>query len=114
MDECAHALQAGSWDCLKTMDGHKGSVNSVAVHPNGTVALSVGRCATAEGIERCKLMASCCLRACESGTGTSLVGQHMRGHLHTEFAACCQELQDQRDCAAINASAGTGSCGCGT
>lgn len=37
-------LQAGSWDCLKTMEGHKGSVNSVAVHPNGTVALSVGRC----------------------------------------------------------------------
>jgi hypothetical protein len=41
-------LQAGSWDCLKSMDGHKGSVNSVAVHPNGSVALSVGRCGAAE------------------------------------------------------------------
>lgn len=43
-------LQAGSWDCLKTMEGHKGSVNSVEVHPSGTVALSVGRCAFAEAL----------------------------------------------------------------
>lgn len=40
----AASLQGGSWDCLKTMEGHKGAVNSLSVHPNGSVALSVGRC----------------------------------------------------------------------
>lgn len=35
--------QGSSWDCLKTMEGHKGAVNSLSVHPNGSVALSVGR-----------------------------------------------------------------------
>ncbi len=37
------ALQGGSWDCLKTMEGHKGGINSLSVHPSGSVALSVGR-----------------------------------------------------------------------
>lgn len=46
----ASDLQAGSWDCLKSMDGHKGGVNSLSVHPNGSVALSVGRCFAATAL----------------------------------------------------------------
>lgn len=77
------------------MDGHKGSVNSVAVHPNGTVALSVGRCAAAEGIERRKLIGSCCLHA--------EVGEYRRASRWTAYAQAhrvCSApltLQDQRD-----------------
>ncbi|CAG8447385.1 11020_t:CDS:2 [Ambispora leptoticha] len=29
------------WECLKTMKGHKGRVNSLAIHPSGKIALSV-------------------------------------------------------------------------
>ncbi|ORX90749.1 WD40 repeat-like protein [Basidiobolus meristosporus CBS 931.73] len=29
------------WECLKTMKGHKGRVNSISVHPSGKLALSV-------------------------------------------------------------------------
>ncbi|PKK73932.1 WD40 repeat-like protein [Rhizophagus irregularis] len=29
------------WECLKTLIGHKGRVNSLAVHPSGKIALSV-------------------------------------------------------------------------
>lgn len=29
------------WECLKTLKGHKGRVNSLAVHPSGKIALSV-------------------------------------------------------------------------
>ena len=31
------------WECLKSMKGHKGCVNSIAVHPSGKMALSVGK-----------------------------------------------------------------------
>jgi WD40 repeat protein len=31
----------GDWEHLKQMKGHKGSVNSLAVHPSGRLALSV-------------------------------------------------------------------------
>ncbi|XP_072045816.1 p21-activated protein kinase-interacting protein 1-like [Amphiura filiformis] len=31
-----------SWDCMKTLKGHKGGVNSIAIHPSGKLALSVG------------------------------------------------------------------------
>lgn len=31
------------WTVLRTLKGHKGRVNSVAVHPSGKVALSVGK-----------------------------------------------------------------------
>lgn len=40
---CVLGLQGGSWECLKTMEGHKGEVNAVSVHPSGSAALSVGR-----------------------------------------------------------------------
>ncbi len=37
--------QAGrGWEHLKTMRGHKGSVNCLAVHKSGRIALSVSRC----------------------------------------------------------------------
>ncbi|XP_072169804.1 p21-activated protein kinase-interacting protein 1-like [Diadema setosum] len=32
-----------SWECMKVMKGHKDAVNSVAVHPSGKLALSVGK-----------------------------------------------------------------------
>ena len=76
------------------MDGHKGSVNSVAVHPNGTVALSVGRCATAEGMERCKLIGSCCLRACE---GEHRHASHWTAYVQAFTHRVCSVLLDLRD-----------------
>lgn len=33
----------GSWELLKTMKGHKKSVNSIAIHPSGQLALTVSR-----------------------------------------------------------------------
>ena len=33
----------GDWEHLKVMKGHKGAVNSMSVHPSGTLALSVSR-----------------------------------------------------------------------
>lgn len=35
--------QGRSWECLKHMEGHKGEVNDLSIHPSGSVALSVGR-----------------------------------------------------------------------
>ncbi|KAL9972329.1 hypothetical protein ACROYT_G018614 [Oculina patagonica] len=32
-----------TWDCLKTLKGHRGHVNSVSVHPSGRLALSVAK-----------------------------------------------------------------------
>ncbi|XP_073252520.1 p21-activated protein kinase-interacting protein 1-like isoform X2 [Porites lutea] len=32
-----------TWDCLKTLKGHRGHVNSVSVHPSGRLALSVSK-----------------------------------------------------------------------
>jgi protein MAK11 len=29
------------WECLKILKGHKGRVNSLAIHPSGKIALSV-------------------------------------------------------------------------
>lgn len=37
------------WQHLKSMRGHKGAVNSVAVHPSGLLALSVARCGRGVG-----------------------------------------------------------------
>ncbi|KAL0953924.1 hypothetical protein HGRIS_005089 [Hohenbuehelia grisea] len=36
-------FRARDWSVLRTLKGHKGRVNSVAVHPSGKVALSVGK-----------------------------------------------------------------------
>ena len=36
-------FRARDWAVLRVLKGHKGRVNSVAVHPSGKVALSVGR-----------------------------------------------------------------------
>ncbi|KAG6850676.1 hypothetical protein H0H93_010404 [Arthromyces matolae] len=36
-------FRARDWTVLRSLKGHKGRVNSVAVHPSGKVALSVGR-----------------------------------------------------------------------
>ncbi|KAJ3554846.1 hypothetical protein NM688_g2897 [Phlebia brevispora] len=36
-------FHARDWTVLRTLKGHKGRVNSVAVHPSGKVALSVGK-----------------------------------------------------------------------
>lgn len=35
--------KAGSWECLRTLRGHKGPVHSFAVHPSGKLALSCGK-----------------------------------------------------------------------
>ena len=35
--------QTSDWTCLKALKAHKGSVNSLAVHPAGIVLLSAGR-----------------------------------------------------------------------
>lgn len=35
--------KTSNWDCVKTLRGHKSSVNWVAVHPSGKLALSVGK-----------------------------------------------------------------------
>lgn len=32
-----------TWDALKPMRGHKGAINTLAVHPTGALALSAGR-----------------------------------------------------------------------
>lgn len=32
-----------TWECLKTLKGHRGHVNSVSVHPSGRLALSVSK-----------------------------------------------------------------------
>ncbi|XP_064617137.1 p21-activated protein kinase-interacting protein 1-like [Liolophura sinensis] len=32
-----------TWECLRTLRGHKGGVNHVSVHPSGKLALSVGK-----------------------------------------------------------------------
>ncbi|KAJ1953281.1 60s ribosome biogenesis protein mak11 [Dispira parvispora] len=34
--------RAKDWECLAAMKGHKGRVNSIAIHPSGRLALSVG------------------------------------------------------------------------
>src|SRR5882762_1039095 len=36
-------FRARDWAVLRSLHGHKGRVNSVAVHPSGKVALSVGK-----------------------------------------------------------------------
>ena len=36
-------FHARDWTILRTLKGHKGRVNCVAVHPSGKVALSVGK-----------------------------------------------------------------------
>lgn len=36
-------FRARDWAVLRSLKGHKGPVNSVAVHPSGKVALSVGK-----------------------------------------------------------------------
>ncbi|EKM81619.1 hypothetical protein AGABI1DRAFT_69942, partial [Agaricus bisporus var. burnettii JB137-S8] len=36
-------FHARDWTVLRTLKGHKGRVNSIAVHPSGKVALSVGK-----------------------------------------------------------------------
>lgn len=36
-------FRARDWAVLRVLKGHKGRVNSVAVHPSGKVALSVGK-----------------------------------------------------------------------
>ena len=36
-------FHARDWTVLRTMKGHKARINSVAVHPSGKVALSVGK-----------------------------------------------------------------------
>ncbi len=36
-------FRARDWSVLRSLKGHKGRVNSVAVHPSGKVALSVGQ-----------------------------------------------------------------------
>jgi protein MAK11 len=35
--------KTGTWECTKTLTGHRGPVNCVGVHPSGKIALSVGR-----------------------------------------------------------------------
>ena len=34
---------APSWDCLKTLAGHRSEVTGLAVHPSGRMALSTSR-----------------------------------------------------------------------
>ncbi|KAG5462701.1 MAG: WD40 repeat-like protein, partial [Olpidium bornovanus] len=34
--------RTSDWECLKTMKGHLGRVNDLAIHPTGKIALSVG------------------------------------------------------------------------
>lgn len=36
-------FRARDWSVLRSLKGHKGRVNCVAVHPSGKVALSVGK-----------------------------------------------------------------------
>ncbi|CAI8037936.1 p21-activated protein kinase-interacting protein 1-like [Geodia barretti] len=35
--------RTGTWECTKTLTGHKGPVKCLCVHPSGKLALSVGR-----------------------------------------------------------------------
>lgn len=35
--------KTGGWNCLKTLIGHKGGVNSLSIHPSGKLALSVSK-----------------------------------------------------------------------
>ncbi len=34
--------RTSDWECLKVLGGHKGAVTSLAIHPSGKLALSVG------------------------------------------------------------------------
>ncbi|KAK3090055.1 hypothetical protein FSP39_008854 [Pinctada imbricata] len=35
--------KAFTWECLKTLKGHQGAINHLAIHPSGKLALTVGR-----------------------------------------------------------------------
>lgn len=35
--------RTSDWECLKVLKGHKGSVNSIGIHPSGKLGLSVGK-----------------------------------------------------------------------
>jgi protein MAK11 len=39
---CAWSI-GNDWDCLSTLNAHKGKITGLAVHPSGSVALSVAR-----------------------------------------------------------------------
>jgi len=32
-----------SWECIKTLKGHRGAINSISIHPSGRLVLSVSR-----------------------------------------------------------------------
>ena len=35
-----------SWECLKTLKGHRGEVTGLSIHPSGRIGLTCGRDAT--------------------------------------------------------------------
>lgn len=35
--------ETNRWECLKTLKGHKSSVDSISVHPSGSLLLSIGK-----------------------------------------------------------------------
>ena len=59
---------AGEWQHIKAMAGHSGVVNDVAVHPSGSVALSVSRDAQMRLWDLTK--GSCAYQAPLGGEGT--------------------------------------------
>lgn len=40
---CIWKILGKSYECMKTLSGHKGSVTSMSIHPSGKLLLSVGR-----------------------------------------------------------------------
>jgi len=42
-DKTICVWECRTWDCLKTLKGHRGHINSVSVHPSGRLALSVAK-----------------------------------------------------------------------
>lgn len=66
-------FHARDWSVLRTLKGHKGYVNSVAVHPSGKVALSVGKDRT---LRMWDLMRGKGSASMKLGIGAFTVNQH--------------------------------------
>lgn len=63
-------FRARDWAVLRSLKGHKGRVNAIAVHPSGKVALSVGK---DRALRMWDLMRGKGVASTKLGKGTTLV-----------------------------------------
>lgn len=74
-------FRARDWAVLRLLRGHKGPVNSVAVHPSGKLALSVGKDRT---MRMWDLMRGKGVASTKLGKGLYLFSLHCNS-IHTDF-----------------------------